>query len=512
MIDNQQKKHCIVIGGGTAGWLSACYLQSALKDQVKVSIVDPENGNTIGVGESTLPTIHKTLKVLNIPLQKFILETNASLKQGITFQNWLKDQDIFYHPYDLPKSIESRSSSFLKWYQCGHNISFADFSSSQPAAIRNKKSPFSVGADGSLIQQYTYSLHVDASEITRFLKTHSQKIKITHYKSKVSQIKRKKELITEIRLEDGTSLACDLYIDCSGFQRILCEKENIYEKFDFLPSDMAITTCVPHDQTAISPTTIASAHSAGWIWDIPLYSRRGVGCVFSQSHMDVEEAYATFEKYLNQKIDTNNLKIIPFKAGNLARPWDGNVVNIGLSSGFIEPLESTGIYFIEAALDLLASTFPLNGQEWARKKFNKEMRERYQECADFVYLHYLLSDRDDSSFWNEFKDSINIPSHIKELLDFWRGTPPSHNHFTNGRQIFGLPAHEYILYGMNFIPDTFLKLKNLSQAKHHPKYVDSPLNLQNNNVEQLLNHNDFLDVVHGAKSPEQIHKKYNKQG
>ena len=169
MENKQHKKHCIVVGGGTSGWISACYIKSALKDQVDVSIIDPEDKTTIGVGESTLPSIHKTLKVLNIPLQTFIRETNASLKQGITFENWLKNNRTFYHPYDLPETIKS-DSSFEKWHQSGQILSFAEFSSHQPAAIRCKKSPFSVQNDGNLNQEFLYSLHVDASEITRFLK------------------------------------------------------------------------------------------------------------------------------------------------------------------------------------------------------------------------------------------------------------------------------------------------------------------------------------------------------
>ena len=502
-----QKKHCIVVGGGTAGWLSACYIKSILREEINVSIVDPDNKGTIGVGESTLPTIHRTLEALNIPFQTFIRETNGTIKQGITFKNWLKNNETFYHPYDLPKSTQL-NSSFDSWRSTGFADSFANFASTQPHAIINNKSPFRLKQDGSLHQEFLYSLHIDSSEVTRFLKDQSKKIRVKQIKSKVKKVIRRKEIVNSILLEDGSSLFADLYIDCSGFKRILNDETNHYEEFSFLPCDMAIATSASHAKPSISPTTTAIAHSAGWLWDIPLFTRRGVGCVFSQAHMSLDKAHSTMMQYFGVNLNEDNFKLIPFKAGNLAQPWHGNVVNIGLSSGFIEPLESTGIYFIEEALALLTSIFPRSGDAWARKKFNKEMRDRYQECADFVYLHYLLSDRSDSKFWSEFKNPSNIPQHIKDLLEFWDGTPPSGSHFTNGRQIFGLPAHEYILYGMNFTPNTYTKSKQASQIPLPDDTLTKSSNHKLGKIKSLLDHNDFLDVAFGKKQPQQILHKY----
>jgi len=500
MTQDKFRKHCIVVGGGTSGWLSACYLKAALADQIDITIIDPDKDENIGVGESTLPTIHKTLRTLDIPLQTFLRETNGTIKQGITFKQWLKNGSNFYHPYDITKHIGIKNL-FDAWYASGRKNSFSDFASLQPTAIRENKSPFRLEKNSALIACFNHSLHVDSKEITRFLKEHSRKLKINHLPHKVAKVTRKQDGVESLTLDNGIEIRGDIYIDCSGFKRILSDRNSQYQHFKFLPCDTAIATSVKHEQADISPTTTATAHDSGWLWDIPLYTRRGVGCVFSQAHMSLDQAHQTLTKHFGGSIDDNSLKIIPFRAGNLTQPWEGNVINIGLSAGFIEPLESTGIYFIEEALHLLESIFPLKHQTWAQNKFNKEMTERYQECADFVYLHYLLSDRDDSQFWREFKDPANIPDHIKDILDFWEGTPPSNSHFTNGRQIFGLPAHEYILYGMNFLPKTYIESNNISpESKQSNSFSQNPINsLQS--IDLLLDHKSFLDVAFGKIQP-----------
>jgi tryptophan halogenase len=247
----------------------------------------------------------------------------------------------------------------------------------------------------------------------------------------VAHVVRSGEQISRIRLTNGLEITGDLFIDCTGQRRVLNTGAN-YDGYDYLPVDSALAVRPEHASPTVPTYTHCTALKSGWVWDIPLQSRRGVGYVFSSRHCDPETALASLTNYLgHEAVDVRHHQ---FKPGVLREPWRANVASIGLSAGFVEPLESTGIYFIEEAINLLIAFFPFSGWAHSRKEFNRELVQRYNECADFVFLHYYLSGRRDSGFWKEVTDPAKVPAEIAAALDFWSSVPPAVDQFLSLRQ------------------------------------------------------------------------------
>jgi tryptophan halogenase len=476
-------KKVAVVGGGTAGWLAAASLAAAFMPDLEVVLIEPERPNKIGVGESTLPTILGTLKRIDCLDHDFLRRVDATFKQGIRFEDWANIGHHFYHPYDYTSAPKyHRLASFL---QADEGGDFARTVTHQTAALDQNLSPFRATNEG-LAPHYRYSLHVDAEKLADTVKARQLKSgRVTLVTGEVAECAFSGDTLQSVILKDGQAVAADLFIDCTGQRRLLSKPGACLKTYDHLPVDRAIASRPHHAGAAIPSHTLAKAWASGWIWDIPLARRRGVGVVYSSQHASEDDARAALTNHIGA--DPGDTKVIKFLSGVLERPWDGNVVSIGLSAGFIEPLESTGIYFIEEAINLLIAFFPLGGSRHSRRQFNAALIERYDECADFVFLHYFLSQRRDSAFWRDVTSASKAPRHVLEQLEFWAEMPPCPEQFLRVRQLFADVAYEYVLYGMGWHPSQDLvhaiKAMELPQSKAPKSY---PRLLSNVEVLKML--------------------------
>ncbi len=462
---SQQPFRIVIVGGGTAGWLSAAFLSTQLRHTanrpIKITLVEASDIPTIGVGEATIPSLRQTLGACGIDEANFLTQCDATFKHGIRFVDWRRPpngttQDAYFHPFGTPITMPNLNPA-LSWARLDPETrgDFAEKFSVQyemalagQAPKHTKDRPY----DGAL----SYAYHLDAGKLAQFLKERFGGKKVEHIIGKVTDITTDTQMnISTIQLAGGQEIAGDFFIDCTGFaaRLINAKKDNPFiDKSSILFTDHAVTTRIPHDgATDIKSYTTATAQSAGWIWDIALQTRRGVGHVFSTKYMDEATARAKLAAYVNKPEDELQIRSLPMRIGYHQQQWRGNCVAIGLSSGFLEPLESTGIYLTEMANWALADLLPryIAGQQTARR-YNHIMQHHYENIVDFLKLHYCLSERRDSAFWRDNTDPASIPETLAANLAQWQDSIPSIYDFDRVTQCFSATNYQFILYGMGW--------------------------------------------------------------
>ncbi len=461
-------RNILIVGGGTAGWLTAAYLAKALalldNPHLTITLVESRDIGIIGVGEGTFPTIRETLRFLEIDERKFIRESSATFKQGILFSDWLHEpragkRHRFFHPFEAP--FYSEETSLVPYWllqEAKGRPSFAEAVTIQNRVAGAKRAPKRLGEpdfDGPL----NYAYHIDARNLARLLAERAQELGVAHVTGELEHSELGGDgAIERLVLKDGSVLTADLYVDCSGFHAELIGRalESPFRSVrDCLFADRAAACKVPYDDPGapIESYTLANAHEAGWTWDIGLADARGIGCVYSSDHMEDDRALAILGDYVGGGFDESAVRTISFDTGYRERQWVRNCVAIGLSAGFLEPLEATGLVLIEAAVAMLAELFPHQGPVDApARRFNQLMAARFDNIVKFLKLHYCLSQRAEP-FWRENADPATIPDELQELLGQWRYRPPGRFDFILGVETFAFFNYQYILYGMEFPTD-----------------------------------------------------------
>ena len=461
-------RNILIVGGGTAGWLTAAYLAKALalldNPHLTITLVESRDIGIIGVGEGTFPTIRETLRFLEIDERKFIRESSATFKQGILFSDWLHEpragkRHRFFHPFEAP--FYSEETSLVPYWllqEAKGRPSFAEAVTIQNRVAGAKRAPKRLGEpdfDGPL----NYAYHIDARNLARLLAERAQELGVAHVTGELEHSELGGDgAIERLVLKDGSVLTADLYVDCSGFHAELIGRalESPFRSVrDCLFADRAAACKVPYDDPAapIESYTLANAHEAGWTWDIGLADARGIGCVYSSDHMEDDRALAILGDYVGRGFDESAVRTISFDTGYRERQWVRNCVAIGLSAGFLEPLEATGLVLIEAAVAMLAELFPHQGPVDApARRFNQLMAARFENIVKFLKLHYCLSQRAEP-FWRENADPATIPDELQELLGQWRYRPPGRFDFILDVETFAFFNYQYILYGMEFPTD-----------------------------------------------------------
>ncbi|MEU0032292.1 tryptophan halogenase family protein [Streptomyces sp. NPDC006335] len=433
-------KSVVVLGGGTAGWMSAAYLGRALGPEVSVTVVESPAVPRIGVGEATVPNLHKVLfDFLGIAEDEWMRECNASFKMGIKYVNWRTPgageavarpgpdgADEFYHLFGLLPQHKNLplSHHWVHRRLTGQTTeSFTHACYPQAPALDANLAPRR--SDGTKWTNYAW--HFDAQLVADFLRRFAvTKQGAVHIQDTMTHADiDQRGHITALRLKSGGIVQGDLFIDCSGFRGLLINqvmREPFLDMSDHLLNDRAVATAVPHDDAAngVEPYTSAIAMSSGWTWKIPMLGRFGTGYVYSSRFASQDEATAEFCRMWSLDPETQPLNQIRFRVGRNRRTWVRNCVSIGLSSCFLEPLESTGIYFAYAALYQLVKHFPdKNFEPVLLKRFNREIEIMFDDSRDFIQAHFSFAPRADTPFWRACKE-LHLADDIQEKIAMYR--------------------------------------------------------------------------------------------
>lgn len=412
----------VIVGGGTAGWMTAAALSHFLSAQhYHITLIESDQIGTVGVGEATVPHIRYFNQTLGIDENEFIRQTNATYKLGIEFIDWGKLGDAYIHPFGIyGRTINDVSFHhyWLKAKLAGDSRPIGDYSLAVQAALQSKFSYPSANPE-SLASKYSYAFHIDASRYAQFLRTYAEQKGITRREGKIQQVNQCTDsgCITSFILDDGSTIGGDLFVDCSGFRGLLIE-QTLQVGYDdwsqWLPCDRAIA--VPSEKISPPlPYTKATAKAAGWQWRIPLQNRNGNGQVYCSHYVTEEQVAENLLASLDGK-PLANLNHIRFTTGCRKKTWYKNCVAVGLSSGFLEPLESTSIYLIQMAITKLVEYFPRTQNDITlAEEFNRDMRLEYERVRDFLVLHYTATTRDDTEFWRYMRN-MKKPASLDEKI------------------------------------------------------------------------------------------------
>jgi hypothetical protein len=439
-MEDHRIQNVVILGGGTAGWMSAAYLGKALGRQATITVLESPAIPRIGVGEATIPNLHKTFfDFLGIAEEDWMRECNASYKMGIKFVNWRTpgagqseprplgdDTDHFYHCFgQLPNSDNLPLSHYWAAKRLAGTTDepFAYACYREPPVLDAKLAPYR--ADGSRWTNYAW--HFDAQLVADFLKRFAiTKQGVVHIEDRMTEaVVDHRGHITALRTEGGRTIEGDLFIDCSGFRGLLINqamREPFLDMSDHLLNDRAVATAVPHDDEAdgVEPYTSSIAMSSGWSWKIPMLGRFGTGYVYSSRFASQAEATLEFCNMWGLDPESQPLNHVRFRVGRNRRTWVKNCVSIGLSSCFLEPLESTGIYFITATLYQLAKHFPdKRFDQILIDRFNREIETMFDDSRDFLQAHFSIAPRNDTPFWQACKD-LELSPDITEKMEMYR--------------------------------------------------------------------------------------------
>lgn len=454
-----------IVGGGTAGWLTAGILAARHAD-LEIRLVESETIGIIGVGEGTWPTMRSTLKKMGIAETDFFRECNASFKHGAKFARWVsgQDSDFYYHPLMLPEGFPGFDLApfWMKYSQEHRNApSFSNAVCFQEAVCESGLAPKLITTpEYAAIANYAY--HLDAGRFAGFLRDHCVgKLGIRHVVDDVTQIaKGDTGDIDFVQTRKSGRFGADLFIDCSGFRSLLLGEAMgvpFVDRSDVLFIDRALAMQVPYDdpQSPVIPYTVSTAQKHGWIWDIGLQSRRGVGYVFSSNHTSTDAALEELRAYVGERHHDLQPREIKIACGHRQTFWKGNCVAVGLSGGFLEPLESSALVLIELSADMIGTMLPATRETMPiiARRYNQTTQYRWDRIIDFLKLHYILSQRTDSKFWIDNRDPASIPESLKEQMELWRYRAPGDADFTSSCEMFPAASYQYVLFGMGFRMD-----------------------------------------------------------
>lgn len=458
----------LIVGGGTAGWMAAAYLQRILGNNpdapVAIRLVESADIGTIGVGEATVPTLRNMMRVLDIPETMLFSDADATLKNGIRFVGWRHGgdavSDSYDHPFDPPQVMEGYSTiaHWLNLKQRGMtDRPYAEAGTVQTALFDKDLSPKLMNSP-PFEAPVSYAYHLDAVKLAGVLMRVATQRGVQHTIGKVEKVDVNEQGIEAVHLEDGQRLAADLFVDCTGFASILNGKAlgvPWVSYSDTLLCDRAVACPVAHSDpnAPLRSYTRATAQDSGWTWEIDLQSRRGTGYVYSSAHCSDAEALATLRRLHGDAVPLAEPRFLKMRIGHQARMWEKNCLSLGLASGFIEPLESTGIYLVEHALQLFIDFLPARaGATHGQAKYNELMSDLYDELHDFILLHYVISMRSDTPFWRAYTQQVKIPARLQALLDLWDEKLPHATDLQRKMSLFGAANYFFILAGMNRLP------------------------------------------------------------
>jgi tryptophan halogenase len=482
-------KRVVIAGGGTAGWVVAAALGRILGPLLDITLVESEEIGTVGVGESTIPTARTFHKLLGIDEREFMRETQSSFKLGISFEDWARIGDRYIHSFGVIGKSTWMGDFHQFWLEAqeqGWGGEIGDYCFELQAAKAGK---FATAPDATI----NYAYHLDAGRYARFLRKFSEALGVKRIEGKIAEVRQNPEtgFIESLGLESGASLAGDLFIDCTGFRGLLIEqtlKAGYEDWTQWLPTNAALPLQTASVGPAL-PYTRAMAHTAGWQWRIPLQHRVGNGLVYCSEFMSDDEAHGVLHAGIEGEILVEP-RPIRFRAGRRLKVWDKNCIAFGLSSGFVEPLESTSIHLFMIGVTRLVQLFPFGGvTDSLIERYNALSRTELERVRDFIVLHYKLTERDDTPFWRHCRD-MPIPDSLAERIALFREHALA---WQASDDLFRVDSWVQVMLGQRVVPERHHKMGALlAEAQLREALGDLKTNIAGA-VSRLPAHQAFLD-------------------
>ncbi len=491
---NEPVKNVVIAGGGTAGWMAAAALSKMLGKNLNITLVESDDIPTVGVGEATIPTLHILHKLLGINEAEFMAATNATFKLGISFENWRDVGKDYIHSFGF-LGQDCWAAGFqhfwLKGNKQGIVSQIGDF---VPEHLACRQGRFAVLAN----QDQNHAYHLDAGLYAKFLAKIAAQHGCQRIEGKISEVMLDDDSgdINAIKLASGQVIEGDLFIDCTGFRGVLIEQalHTGYEDWShFLPCDSAIAV---QTKTMAKPVayTRSIARDFGWQWRIPLQNRTGNGLVFCSKYMTDEQAKETLLTNIEGE-PINQPRVIKFKTGTRRKHWNKNCIAMGLSAGFIEPLESTSIHLFQRAIIRLMLMFPSNGIKASeRDQFNSETSIELDNIRDFIIFHYHVTDRKDTAFWRYCR-SMPIPDSLQHRMDLFK---QSGKVFKKAEELFGETSWVQVMMGQGLMPDDYHPIVDQMSDNELKTFLDTIKAGVKRKVDNWPDHNDFIS--HYCKS------------
>ncbi len=458
----------VVVGGGSAGWLTAAVIASEhsgsdVTSPVEVVLVESPDVPTIGVGEGTWPSMRGTLQRVGISETEFLNTCDASFKQGTWFRNWRSgDEDTYSHPFSVPADYANVNLA-SHWAALDDETGFADAVAPQTALFSDCLAPKQITTpEYAFVVNYGY--HLNAGKFAALLQRHcTEVLGVKHIVANVSQINAADNHdIRSLTTDRAGEIDGDLFIDCTGSRSLLLGDHYgiaFESRRHYLFNDSALAAQVPYadDEQPIQSCTHATAQRVGWVWDIGLPTRRGVGHVYSSAHISDDEVADQLKAYISETAgkataDSVEPRKIRFEPGHRQTFWHRNCVAIGMSSGFIEPLEASALVLVELGAGMIADQLPPTRQvmDIVAERYNRKFRRHWDQIIEFLKLHYVLSERADSEYWHDNRADASVPEALREQLAVWRYRGPWHQDAGAVDDLFPTASYQYILYGMGF--------------------------------------------------------------
>jgi tryptophan halogenase len=460
----QPVRNIVIVGGGTAGWLAAGVIAAKHRSRMgagfSVTLVESPNTPIIGVGEGTWPTLRSTLARIGISETELFRQCDTAFKQGARFARWTTGaaDDFYYHPLMLPQSF-AQLNLVPHWLARDDGRSFCDAVCPQGRLCDDGLAPKTIAtAEFEAVANYSY--HLDAGKFAPFLQKHCcEKLGVRQVLADVRRVNLAESGdIRSLDTVQAGEIEGDLFVDCTGFKALLIGEAlgvPFEDCSDVLFCDSALAMQVPYanDAAPIASQTISSAQSAGWIWDIGLPTRRGIGHVYSSRHISDDDAERELRAYVGPSAKNLSPRKIAIRSGHRQTFWKRNCVAVGLAAGFLEPLEASAIVLIELSAKLIAEQMPVCREvmDLIAARFNATTHYRWGRIIDFLKLHYVLTKRTDSPFWRDNVLPETIPDRLQELLLLWSHQSPwFHDEFDRVEEVFPAASYQYVLYGMGF--------------------------------------------------------------
>jgi tryptophan 7-halogenase len=488
----------LIVGGGTAGWMAAAALAHAAPRGLAITLVESDAIGTVGVGEATIPPIRLFNQTLGIDEAEFLRETKGSFKLGIEFIGWGREGHRYFHPFGTHGKSFDLVAVHQHWLAAGGSdtgIAFDDLSMAWGAAQRGRFAT-PMADPRSVASTFDYAYHFDAGLYARFLRRYAEARGVARVEGKIAghALEAARGHVASVTLADGRVLAADLFVDCSGFRGLLIEEAlgTGYEEWThWLPCDRAVAMPCVTGGDGLTPYTRSTARAAGWQWRIPLQHRTGNGYVYCSRHISDDEAAATLMANLDGEA-LGDPRFLRFTTGRRKLMWNRNVVAIGLSSGFMEPLESTSIHLIQAGIAKLLAYFPTRAfASSGIEEYNRVAITEYKRIRDFLILHYKLNQRTDAPLWRECA-AMPIPDTLAMKIAHFR---ESGRLVARDMDLFGPASWAAVHIGQFNMPQGMDPLLAYGDAAQSRTFVAKLASAIGQMADSMPSHGDWLKKI-----------------